>query len=430
MKKLFTTILTGALISAPLATFAQELKSDSTSSKLEKLDEKVNLLSKKLEESSRLKISGYVQFQWQMAQGKGAPTEYNGGSFPANSDNRFQIRRGRVKFDYTYNIVKAVLQIDATEKGVKLKDAYVGVATKSKVFGLTAGVFDRPFGYEISYSSSRRETPERSRVYQVLFPDERDLGAKITLQGREKTFMNSFKFEGGLFAGNGTNVETNSAKDFIGHLTFNRVYKKVEFGLGASLYAGNVLNETETSFSFDKATASYVQNENALNKYYQRLYWGVDGQLTLKTGAGKTNIRAEYLEGKQPGTAKSSNSPKGSLTSEIYNRQFRGYSIYVVQDICKSPFGVAARFDSYDPNRHIKADQIGLAGTSTGAADISFKTLGISGLWTISKMFRVMANYEFVWNEKCPNLVSEDSYKDFSKNIKDNVFTLRLQMKF
>ena len=35
------------------------------------------------------------------------------------------IRRGRVKFAYEGKLTQFVLQIDATEKGVSLKDAYV-----------------------------------------------------------------------------------------------------------------------------------------------------------------------------------------------------------------------------------------------------------------------------------------------------------------
>ena len=41
-----------------------------------------------------------------------------------------------------------------------------------------------------------------------------------------------------------------------------------------------------------------------------------------------------------------------------------------------------------------------------------------------------MAYYDFVWNEKSQNLYSADKYDNFMTNIKDNLFTLRLQLKF
>ena len=45
-----------------------------------------------------------------------------------------------------------------------------------------AGVFNRPFGHEIGYSTSGLESPERATIIQYFFPDERDLGAMLTLR--------------------------------------------------------------------------------------------------------------------------------------------------------------------------------------------------------------------------------------------------------
>jgi hypothetical protein len=46
-----------------------------------------------------LHFSGYIQPQYQMAQQKGA-LSYNGGNFSEFSNNRFMLRRARVKLDY------------------------------------------------------------------------------------------------------------------------------------------------------------------------------------------------------------------------------------------------------------------------------------------------------------------------------------------
>jgi len=46
-----------------------------------------------------IRISGYIQPQFQFAQEQGAKS-YNGGDFPVNVNNRFMLRRGRIKFDY------------------------------------------------------------------------------------------------------------------------------------------------------------------------------------------------------------------------------------------------------------------------------------------------------------------------------------------
>lgn len=430
MKKIFTAALFSALLYSPMTASAQEdVKTDSLDIKIEQLETQIEQLSKKIESKSNVKITGYIQTQWQLAQEDGALTSFNGGAFPEGENNRFAVRRGRFKFNYDYKGVTGIIQVDVTEKGISLKDAYLGYRIKSNVFGVTAGVFKRPFGYEVTNSSSKRETPERSRLYQTLFPGSRDVGAKITLQGKENTFLNSFTFNGGLFNGNGINTETNSAKDFIGRLAFNRGNETFEYGIGTSIYAGQVQNDFSTSYTFDSKSKSYTENTNAEELYYKRFYWGVDAQFTLHTDAGRTNLRGDYIIGKQPGTSSSSMSPTGAIASPVYNREFSGYAIYLIQGIKQSGFSVATRFDYYDPNRKINASEIGV-GSGTGATDVAFKTLSAGLVWDISKMFRVMANYEFVWNEKCANLTSASNGYDYSKNLKDNVFTLRLQAKF
>src|SRR5690606_11853342 len=45
-----------------------------------------------------IKITGYLQTQFQKAQSPGI-TSFSGGDFSKNSDNRFMIRRGRLKID-------------------------------------------------------------------------------------------------------------------------------------------------------------------------------------------------------------------------------------------------------------------------------------------------------------------------------------------
>src|SRR3978361_1019852 len=48
---------------------------------------------------NHVRIGGYIQPQFQLAQEKGAKS-YIGGDFPPNVSNRFTLRRGRIRFDY------------------------------------------------------------------------------------------------------------------------------------------------------------------------------------------------------------------------------------------------------------------------------------------------------------------------------------------
>jgi hypothetical protein len=53
--------------------------------------------------TDHLQISGYFQPQFQIAQSKGVEN-YSGGDFSEFSDNRFMLRRGRLRFDYGVSI--------------------------------------------------------------------------------------------------------------------------------------------------------------------------------------------------------------------------------------------------------------------------------------------------------------------------------------
>lgn len=106
-------------------------------------------------------ITGYLQTQFQKAQSPGV-SSFSGGDFSANSDSRFMIRRGRLKIDRVDKYTSIVFQLDATQDGVQLMDAFLQLKEpKYKAFLLTAGLFNRPFGYSIVYSSGYRDFPER-----------------------------------------------------------------------------------------------------------------------------------------------------------------------------------------------------------------------------------------------------------------------------
>jgi hypothetical protein len=140
-----------------------------------------------LDALKKLKVSGWIQAQYQYIETKGA-SNFDGGDFLPNSNNRFMIRRGRVKFTYTNQFSEYVFQLNATERGINIADIYARfIIPKAPSFSVYAGVMNRPFGFEIEQSSQVRETPERSRFNQTLMPNERDMGAKLQyLPGKGK----------------------------------------------------------------------------------------------------------------------------------------------------------------------------------------------------------------------------------------------------
>jgi hypothetical protein len=114
------------------------------------------------------------------------------------------VRRARVKFTYQFlPTSKFVLQPDISSSGVTLKDGYVEYTEPWTPWHhtVTAGQFNWPFGFEIGYSSSDREMPERSRVVRTLFPGERDRGVQLSGLG----LSDRFSYKVGLVNGTGTN---------------------------------------------------------------------------------------------------------------------------------------------------------------------------------------------------------------------------------
>ncbi|MBU1298901.1 MAG: hypothetical protein KKG06_12060, partial [Bacteroidetes bacterium] len=166
MNKLIA-ILWMLIVLISLNAFAQDTSDvakkediEEVKSSLESVNETITDLKNTLDALKKIKISGYIQAQFQSADTAGI-ISYAGGNFPANVKSRFQVRRGRVKFMYDQDITQYVLQIDITQSGVAIKDAYAMIKEPwLRIFSLTGGVFDRPFGFEISYSSSMRESPE------------------------------------------------------------------------------------------------------------------------------------------------------------------------------------------------------------------------------------------------------------------------------
>ena len=380
---------------------------------------------KQSETTGKLKISGYIQTQYQSGEEGaslkiGTPNENKDESF-----NRIGVRRGLVKLAYEEGIASGVFQFDITEKGFNIKDVYLSIKDPwTKTSALKAGVFYRPFGYEISYSSSQRESPERSTIFTTLFPGERDLGTAFIFQPTKESLLHFLKIETGLFAGNGIKQETDSRKDFIGHLSANKKLKKIEIGGGVSYYNGSVFQGTENIYNMKDKLFILDNSDSNKGKFAKREYIGFDCQLVLKTKLGTTQLKAEYLSGEQPGTSDNSTSPNASSlpAHDTYIRHFNGGYVMYVQQLGRLPVSAVLKYDWYDPNIKISGNDIGQNNTAKG--DIAYNTLGFGMFWNINTSLRLQAYYDINNNEKSENLL------DYQKDIKDNVFTLRMQYKF
>ena len=124
MKKL---LVIGILTVISVYGYSQTQKLDSLKEvvdrhegKLNALDDRVLVNEADLGKLNKIKVSGYIQAQWERY---GADLEKSNGY-----NNTFYIRRARVKFTYeALDGVKFVLQPDFSTGNLALKDAYVVV---------------------------------------------------------------------------------------------------------------------------------------------------------------------------------------------------------------------------------------------------------------------------------------------------------------
>lgn len=392
-----------------------------------------------LKRLENLHFGGYIQPQYQVAQTKGAPS-YNGGNFSEFSSSRFMLRRARIKLDYILpanegRIPKVLFtfQIDATERGVNVRDMFVRLyEPKQGAFSLTTGLFARPFGYELNLSSAYRETPERGRMSQILMPTERDLGAMISYESPKRARKSpAFRWDVGMFNGEGLSGPTDfdSFKDLISRITLKPMAFSKSFAVsgGLSLLYGGWRQATKYRYNMGllNGAPGFIvdSSEKNIGAKVPRHYYGADVQLIKRARVGKTELRAEYWRGKQPGTTATSANPGVLPTVPTYIRDFDGGFFYFLQNIMSEKWELMVKYDWYDPNTKVKEGDIGKLATNLSAADIKFSTLGFGITRYMNPNLKVVLYYDMVENEKT-------TLTGFTNDLKDNIFTCRVQVRF
>jgi hypothetical protein len=352
---------------------------EEVSGKVDALTEAVTEIRNNVDALSKMKLSGYIQGQFVHDD-----TSVDALSSPTATRNKdqFSIRRGRVKFTYQFSPTsKFVIQPDITSSGVVLKDGYVEFTEQKTPWHhtLTAGQFNWPFGFEIMYSSSDREMPERTRVVRTLFPGERDRGVMASGLG----LNDRFNYRIAIVNGTGTaqSFDFNKRKDIVGRVGGNLG----PVDLGVSIYQGSDL------VSVGGATSG---------REFDKTRQGIDFQwFTPIRGLG---VRGEYIVGKQPPVA-------GVTGANAASADVTGYYLYAIQNI-GTQHQIVLRYDSYDPNSGHKVP--------VSAALAKVDTIGASYIFHWDANSKVMAAYEWA---KTQNVHPDP---------KDNIFTLRYQYKF
>ncbi|WP_247233326.1 porin [Telluribacter sp. SYSU D00476] len=388
-------------------------------------------------QSDRLRFSGYIQPQFQIAQSKGAPS-YNGGDFPEGVNNRFMIRRGRIRFDYSHfnkkgqQTVFFVFQFDGTERGVFIRD-FFGQFYENKwgLLNFTTGIFPRPFGYEVNLSSASRESPERGRMSQILMRTERDLGARVSFEAQEDDHPLDFlRVDLGVFNGQGLTATTDfdSHKDLIGRVMLKPrlVWPKVVVSAGTSVLYGGMEQFTNEIYRMERGGYRLDTSPANIGKIAPRHYYGGDIQIKFLSERAGTEFRAEYISGTQTSTRTTSETPgeipelNNGQRAPLFIRPFNGAYFYFLQTLFRPEHQLVLKYDWYDPNTGVAGSGIGEGYTG---ADVAFRTLGMGYNYYATDNLRFLLYYDIVKNEKT-------ALEGYRQDLRDNIFTMRVQYSF
>lgn len=392
-----------------------------------------------------LRVGGYIQTQYQTASSAGA-AGYSGGNFSEFSNNRFMIRRGRIRFDYALHHksgdpqLQFVFQFDGSERGVFIRDFWGRFwERKWHLLSFTSGMFARPFGYEVNLSSSDREAPERGRMSQILLKTERDLGVMASIEPvRQQGFVKHLKVDLGLFNGQGLSgpLEFDGYKDLIGQAVLKpvKLTEDLQLGGGVSFLWGGMRQFAGSAYRLhEKSPGSFRFEADSVSSRIgdklPRRYMGVNGQLKWAHGWGNTEFRAEYWRGTQTSTQNSTETPGTPVLladgtfAPNYIRQFEGVFLVFLQHIGTERHQIGLKWDSYDPNRSVSGRHIGAKGSNLNAADLKYATLGAGYIHYLNPNLKLTVWYDLVRNE---NTLMQGLEKDLS----DNVLTVRAQFRF
>lgn len=380
---------------------------DKHEGKITALDDRVLVNEADLGKLNKIKISGYIQAQW----------EYYGKDLvkPTEPDNTFYIRRARVKFTYEpADGVKFVLQPDFSTGNFALKDAYAVVnLPKLKNVALWAGQFSRP-NYEVEYSSGQREVLERSRIIRAIYPGEREVGVKLEYIGSKIPLKIQLMAMNGNFTG-AQQKDYDSKKDLMGRLVYSIKLPGAGIGidLGPNFYYGGTRIKYNTFVSDQKGVLDSTTYK--AGDYLDKKWIGGEIQIFADILGGLA-VKGEYVAGVNSASSATNQDSKAKIADMRKDptklRNFSGYYLYLIKNIGPKN-QLVARYDYYDPNTRLSGDD--------AKSDIYYKTWTLSWQHYLNDNIRISLNYEMPKNETSSTTPT---------NLKDNTLGIRIQAKF
>ena len=382
-----------------------------------------------------LRIGGYLQTQFESNQL--SADQLQAGGSPLNQD-RFSLRRGRLRLDRGWEYANATLELDAnTTRGmsVGIRRAEGSILYRGNNGGdlpplvmLSLGVTDLPFGFELLESSRVRPFMERSLGSAALFPTEMDVGLKLS--GAVSFLRYAFALT------NGEPVDTlnryprdpNAAKDFSGRVGVEtQPLKALSISGGTSFYQGKGFHAgtdaTKPSFTWLDINEDRAIQANELQAVpgtaatpslnFKRWAYGLDLELLLRTKFGATRLVAEGFLASNLDRSYLIADP-GLGQNDV--REAGGY-VALVQDVTRWA-QVGFRASYYDPNSDLFDN---LRGRQVPVS-LAVTTLSPMVALRLPDQARLSFQYDFVRDS-----AAKDS-RGVPTDAKNNQLTLRLQV--
>jgi len=422
--------------SEPVAAESQSEQIDALKGKIDGIEESYLDTKSTVDKLAKIKVSGYIQARYEYAMDTGVMSTTS-----TQLQNRFKIRRGRVKVGHEGDLGDFAIQVQYAEDAIKLIDAYGSFYDPWKIAKVRVGAQDIPFGYEIGYSSSSMETMERSLFEQTVFNGEKDLGAVLFLNYDQGIFKN-IDFKVGLMNGTQNVVtapEFDDGKAVIGRVGFKLPVPDANFEIdgGVSGYYGSTLSSNDTVVDFSKQTNNVGSNNKSVGNLRDNLHkqiFGVDLQAFLNVlPLGGTVLRGEFYTGDN--VSSSSNGViSAATTSPMYIKPVMGWYATLIQNVGDDFQGVF-RFEQFDPNTDVSGDDIGLKSNgkvvnNTSSSDIAYTMFSVGVNYFLSGNVKLSVAYDHKMNETSASLKSTNARSDYSSDINNDLLSLQLQYKF
>ena len=383
-------------------------------------------------------LTGYVQSDWNLWR-QSSEDEVNQSTLSPLNDERFLIRRARLKTTIDREYVAGALELDGnTVAGstARLVNAEASVKLPGEegaplpLLMASIGLFKIPFGYELLQSDRDRVFMERSTAEQALFPGEYDLGARLQFAWRFVRFsgavMNGDPLGEKAFPGR----DPNAAKDFVGRVGVDTpigdsVALTAGFsGLkGTGFHRGNPATKGTIQWTDKNEDGSFTSDEivtvpgsaETPSQNFDRFAWGADLNLTAKIPSfGAVNVYGELYYAKNLDRARLIADPFGVLGRDA--RELGAYAAALLQIGELATIG--ARYDYYNPDRDSTNPSKPLVPTA-----LSYNTVSVVAAYGTPNG-RVVLEYDHNANHNGRDLMGRPA------NLKDDSLILRGQVGF